>query len=568
MALTKATNRMISGAAINVLDFGAVGDGVTDDTAAIQLALNAGSWVEFPETSGAFMVSGDLQLASNHYLFGGGTITRTDSTKDIFQAIGTQGTHVKNIRVEGLRFRDETVQSGGTTGHPSMLRIGYGDDITVHNNNFYNMNALRVSVSALHGTADEEAAYASITDANMNQRISVTDNVGYCPNPTPSGSGSYFTALNYSRDFIISNNIIENYLDAIYINGGYLAAVAMTDAQCKSFKGIVSDNTCSPVRVGLWTWSARDILFDNNTIEGGTNESYDAESSINITFQNSTIKTSSGVVFSTFYNVLNLQVLNNTVEVDQTAGSAPLFNASLGNNNNGEVVMRGNVCKGTNGIANLNPAFNSHLVIEGNTFENVCIVGFAEMGMIDINNNDFIYDFAPTIEPIDLGSGILTPASTTGYRRPTINIKYNSFVNNTNANINQTCIEVGHSTVACYYNFVGNDIQDFALGINLPVGYAASGVLHTVITKDNKFDVTGNFMLIQDSSATTVSHVFTENTNGSGLGIITSTTPPSNSYYSVGSRNYFPVPTSGAHIGSVCTTAGRPGTWVNFGVTS
>ena len=64
MALTKAHNRMIEGAAVNVKDFGAVGDGVTDDTAAIQAAIDSGAEsIFFP--SGTYNITDGLDISSN-----------------------------------------------------------------------------------------------------------------------------------------------------------------------------------------------------------------------------------------------------------------------------------------------------------------------------------------------------------------------------------------------------------------------------------------------------------------------------------------------------------------------
>ena len=61
MSLTKVTYSMIDGAPVNVLDFGATGDGVTDDTAAIQAAINSlvnGGKVYFP--IGSYLVSSPI----------------------------------------------------------------------------------------------------------------------------------------------------------------------------------------------------------------------------------------------------------------------------------------------------------------------------------------------------------------------------------------------------------------------------------------------------------------------------------------------------------------------------
>jgi len=63
MSLTKASYSMISGAPINVLDYGAVGNGTTDDTTAIQNAINAakiGNVVYFPP--GTYKITAALTM--------------------------------------------------------------------------------------------------------------------------------------------------------------------------------------------------------------------------------------------------------------------------------------------------------------------------------------------------------------------------------------------------------------------------------------------------------------------------------------------------------------------------
>ena len=80
MALTKVTYSMINGAPANVLDFGAVGDGVTDDTAAFAAAIAASSYVVVP--SGTYNLASNLTVSSTLVFEGGklkcgGTITFT-----------------------------------------------------------------------------------------------------------------------------------------------------------------------------------------------------------------------------------------------------------------------------------------------------------------------------------------------------------------------------------------------------------------------------------------------------------------------------------------------------------
>lgn len=105
MALTKVSYSMISGAAANVLDYGADPTGATDSYAAIQAAVNASSAVFLP--SGTYLVSQEVQLNTNSFLFGAGKTSvikkTTETVPYCVSASNKQNITIKDLSLDGSR---------------------------------------------------------------------------------------------------------------------------------------------------------------------------------------------------------------------------------------------------------------------------------------------------------------------------------------------------------------------------------------------------------------------------------------------------------------------------------
>ena len=129
MALTKTHNRMIAGAPVNVKDFGAAGDGVTDDTAAIQGAIGTGD-VSLYFPIGTYMVDGiDLTGVSNLTLMGESKnlsiLKLIDNSNDHVIALSSSSTiNISTLKIDGNRANQ-------TGGHG--IRFGGADGVTIDN---------------------------------------------------------------------------------------------------------------------------------------------------------------------------------------------------------------------------------------------------------------------------------------------------------------------------------------------------------------------------------------------------------------------------------------------------
>jgi hypothetical protein len=181
MSLTKVSYSMIAGAPINVLDYGAKGDGVTNDTAAIQAAVAAGGTIYFPD--GTYEIT-HVDLSSNTQLIGeswntiihqiAGTNPRPGSVDGMFvMNLANNQTPIKDVAFRNIQFRMNTPTGTYTPADEQSHIIlgGHTENIIVDNCFFYGWRGDAIFVgSQMSGTGvptNYVADFVSITNCRF-----------------------------------------------------------------------------------------------------------------------------------------------------------------------------------------------------------------------------------------------------------------------------------------------------------------------------------------------------------------------------------------------------------------
>ena len=235
MSLTKVSYSMITGAPINVMDYGAVGDGLTNDTTAIQTALNAGSslekLVEIPKGY-SFKFTANLTIPSNTGFCGDGELFAdyTNVFNDVVVSTtgGLQGTQTL--------MTVDTLQSATTITVASVSGISAESYILVGSTRFNSRYPKQIfKVVSVNGSTNvitlssacgleylvSQAGY--VIPLTMISNVTVKDVTFRCS--STANFGEFLTA-SYVVNLLVDNVKILNHKSQEGVGGGITNSAA------------------------------------------------------------------------------------------------------------------------------------------------------------------------------------------------------------------------------------------------------------------------------------------------------------------------------------------------------
>lgn len=579
---------------VSVKDFGAVGNGVADDTAAIQAALTyAGTQkcaVYVPATPNGYVITAALTMAANTTIFGDGYGSLINQVTANLNAINT----ANMCTVSGLRVK---VADGTNTAFCVCVSAVSVKNVTIENNYLEpgDLGGCGVYISSVQqSTVRNNRIYGGKWSSGASYAASASDIILYSFSASErhiiegnyclsnNSQGMFIDALGYDGDIIVSNNICVT-LDpttctpagawSLVATGGVRRHGIVIGYNSSSVSGprcVINGNLCRNTRwTGIYKQgvSAGAVSITNNLCDLN---GYDTTS----TLSGGIYVIQSGYEFVNGNTVTNFQnTTSATGGITVNATTTPTVPSTISNN-----FIRGSLGRGITASTNtaLLQISKNTLVSNANSdLEILCNAGLATIGGHNIENNRIFRTSGTSISGI-----VIDPQSSTR----TFTVKNNTLRGNDNTTVAAQNAGVYLTQASSTIQLLNNNIVNFYYGVYSTAYYTGGRMINVLYERNVIENCAVGFAVSATSAVQTVPlvdnrFVNTATLTSAPLGFVAgrvvqrigdlllwqTTAAPTLGTWAVGDRSMNSTPAVGQPKSWVCTVAGAPGTWVSEG---
>jgi len=309
MALTKVTYSMIDGAAVNVLDYGAVGDDATSNTTALQAALNAlssGGTLYVPEgiyRCGALTVPNNnteivmepgavlkfntlgsgvkaITINADNFVMRGGALQGPAAAAYVFEEIAIEMIGAStSSRKTGLTLDNVEISQFGYAG----VNAQFVDNISIINCNIHDCGYAGAQFLSCNYGVFETNTVKTITPGTSGNMYGLTlthDSVNYNTDPN---AGTKEATNPFCWDWYVAGNHVEDIdWEGIDTHGGYELIVTGNVVYATKNGIAVTGSSGDAANYAGWSNVVSDNIVDGRNSDGTTSGRENTGYGINI----------------------------------------------------------------------------------------------------------------------------------------------------------------------------------------------------------------------------------------------------------------------------------------------
>lgn len=394
---------------VNVKDFGAAGDGIQDDTSAIQAAHNTGKSIYYP--NGTYLISSTISLSNLNFIMSSEGAILKCSTNGLVPMFSIS--NADKVSIDGVTFDANALGKGfvyvsgcpnlkitkstfhnfksdpSVSGNFSAIQIALCPNARITNNFFYNIG------QSYGGSGSQASQYRSITQNTSCDKTIVSDNVfqsvfgAYFLGEFPTwSSGSSYLANDRVKIFEANQWNIYRCVSGNTADGGNAppntAYWTLQHANVEPTESSVfSNNICRDVKDNSVYFLSyiKSMVVSNNTFISANDESIVALGENITIIGNSFVNTKNKAIALElgYSDIASVTISGNTFTQDNpnfSTGTFIIYRNSTATYKVGTLSITGNNFKSPYSVAAASYITLRHvdnLIISGNVFDLGCI---------------------------------------------------------------------------------------------------------------------------------------------------------------------------------------------------